>query len=65
VSNTQPDSTDSDSYVIGSGVVIQNITADSDIYKVSTADSIIDLQNGNDDLLENLAQHALESESGL
>ena len=66
MSNIQPDTTDPDSYVINSGVVIQNITIDSesDIYNVSTADTI-DLHNGSDDLLENIARLAIESESGV
>lgn len=66
MSNIQPDTTDPDSYVINSGVVIQNITIDSesDIYNVSTHNTI-DLHNGSDDLLENLAQFAIENESGV
>ena len=66
VSNIQPDTTDPESYVINSGIVIQNITIDSenDIYNVST-EGTIDLHNGSEDLLENIARLAIENESGV
>ena len=72
MSQVQLDTTDPDnyctSYVVQSGVVIKNILRDNDEnldsedrYSVSS-ENIIDL-DGNDDLLENIVQNAIQHES--